>query len=69
MKLTSGLDFEKPIVELEAKINELRNLGSNKKINIEPELKKLEQKLEKMKGEIYSNLTDWQRVQTSCQMP
>lgn len=57
-----GLEFEKPILELESKINELRNLGSNKKINIEPEIKKLEQKLEKMKGDIYSNLTDWQRV-------
>ena len=58
-----GLDFEKPILELEAKIKELKNLGSNKKINIEPEIKKLEQKLEKMKGEVYTNLTDWQKVQ------
>ena len=37
------LDFEKPIVELEEKITELKDLGSNKKINIEPEIKKLEQ--------------------------
>ncbi len=59
----SGLDFEKPILELEAKINELRNFGSTKKINIAPEVKKLEQKLEKMKSDIYSNLTPWQRVQ------
>ncbi len=59
----SILDFEKPIVELEAKVNELRNFGSSKKINLEPEIKKLEQKLEKMKSEIYSKLTDWQRVQ------
>jgi len=59
----SILDFEKPIVELEAKVNELRNFGSSKKINLEPEIKKLEQKLEKMKADIYNNLTDWQRVQ------
>ncbi len=59
----SILDFEKPIIELEAKVNELKNFGSSKKINLDPEIKKLEQKLEKMKTEIYSNLTDWQRVQ------
>ena len=59
----SGLDFEKPILELEAKIKELKNFGSDKKINLVPEIKKLEQKLEKMKKDIYENLTDWQRVQ------
>ena len=57
------LDFEKPILELEAKINELRNFGSTKKVNIGPEIKKLEQKLEKMKEEVYTNLSPWQRVQ------
>ena len=59
----SILDFERPIIELETKVNELRNFGTSKKINLEPEIKKLEQKLEKMKAEIYNNLTDWQRVQ------
>ncbi len=59
----NGLDFERPILELEARINGLKNFGSDKKINLEPEIKKLEQKLEKMKQEIYENLTDWQRVQ------
>jgi len=58
----SMLDFEKPIIELEAKIKELQRFGSDKKISIEPEIKKLQQKLEKMKGEIYNNLTCWQRV-------
>jgi len=59
----NGLDFEKPIVELEAKINELRNFGSDKNINLVPEIKKLEDKLAKMKEEIYKNLTPWQKVQ------
>ncbi len=59
----AGLDFEKPIQELEAKIKELRNFGSDRKVNLEPEIKKLEQKLEKMKSEVYNNLTPWQRVQ------
>ena len=57
------LDFEKPIYELETKITELKNLGSNKKISLEPEIKKLENKLEVMRRDVYSRLTDWQRVQ------
>ena len=57
------LEFEKPIYELEAKIEELKNFGSNKNIMIGPEIKKLEDKLEKMKEKIYNNLSTWQRVQ------
>lgn len=57
------LDFEKPIVELELKIEELRNFGIDKNITLDPEIKKLEEKLEKMKMEIYDRLTVWQRVQ------
>jgi len=59
----SVLDFERPIVELEDKISELRSFGSDKNINIGPEIKKLEQKLEKMKKDVYSSLSAWQRVQ------
>ena len=59
----SILDFERPIFELETKISELKNFGSNKNISLEPEIKKLEQKLEKMKADIYNSLTAWQRVQ------
>jgi len=58
----SVLDFEKPIVELEEKIKELKNFGSDKNISIEPEIKKLQGKLEKMKSDIYNNLSAWQRV-------
>lgn len=57
------LEFEKPIVELETKIEELRNFGSEKKIELTPEIKKLQKKLEKMRSQIYSGLTPWQRVQ------
>ena len=46
------LEFEKPIVELETKIEELKNFGSDKNINLGPEEKKLEQKLDKMKNEL-----------------
>ena len=59
----SGLDFEKPITELETKIAELKNLGKKRKVDLDPEIKKLEQKVAKMKEDIYSKLTDWQRVQ------
>ena len=57
------LVFEKPIYELEAKIEELRNHGDDLKISIEPEIRKLQEKLEKVKTQIYKNLTVWQRVQ------
>ena len=58
-----GLDFERPILELESKIAELKNSSSTKKVNLDAEIKKIEQKIRKMKQEIYANLTDWQRVQ------
>lgn len=57
------LDFEKPIVELELKIQELRHFGEDKNITLAPEINKLEEKLEKMRAEIYDRLTIWQRVQ------
>lgn len=57
------LDFEKPLVELEAKIRELQEFGSKRKINIHAEIEKLSVKLERMRKEIYLNLTPWQRIQ------
>jgi len=59
----TGLDFEKPILELERKIEELKKFSSSEKLNISPEVKKLEEKLEKVKKEIFDNLTSWQKVQ------
>src|SRR5579871_5740066 len=56
------LDFEKPIVDLEYKINDLRQMGS-KRVTLEPEIKRLETKLDKLKSDIYNNMTPWQRVQ------
>jgi acetyl-CoA carboxylase carboxyl transferase subunit alpha len=58
-----GLDFEKPIVELEKKIQELKNFVSTKKIDLSSEITRLEDKLESLRKETYSNLTAWQRVQ------
>lgn len=61
--LMAGLDFEKPIVELEKKIQELRSFTSDKKIDLTSEIKRLEEKLEHLKHDTYANLTAWQRVQ------
>jgi len=58
-----GLDFEKPIIELERKIDELRRLSSDRNMDLSSEIKKLEEKLEKVKKDIYENLTPWQHVQ------
>ena len=58
-----GLDFEKPIIELERKIEELKGFTSHKSIDISGEVKRLEEKLDHIKEDIYDNLTPWQRVQ------
>ena len=59
----AGLEFEKPIVDLEKKIQELKNFVSEKKINLSAEVSRLEDKLEHLKKETYNNLTAWQKVQ------
>lgn len=59
----SGLDFEKPIIELEKKIQELHKFTSDKKIDLSSEVRRLEEKLEHLKKDTYGNLTAWQRVQ------
>ncbi len=57
------LDFEKPVVELESKIKELRDFAATSNLEVAEELGRLEKKADKMRREIYSNLTRWQRVQ------
>jgi len=59
----NGLDFEKPIAELERKIQELRGFISDKKIDLSSEVKRLGEKLEHLKRNTYGNLTAWQKVQ------
>ena len=59
----SGLDFERPIIELERKIDELRSFASEKKVDLSSEIKKLEEKLTGLKKDTYDNLSPWQRVQ------
>src|SRR5690625_3799193 len=54
------LDFEQPIDELEAKIRELRNVGSKADMNLEEEIARLEQKCHERTRTIFSELSDWQ---------
>lgn len=55
------LDFEKPIIELENKIEEMRKYEGH--LDITNEIKTLEEKVIQLKKNIYENLTSWQRVQ------
>ncbi|HOX09532.1 MAG TPA: acetyl-CoA carboxylase carboxyltransferase subunit alpha [Candidatus Omnitrophota bacterium] len=59
----TGLDFEKPILELERKIEELKKFTSSENIDLSSEIKKLEDKLDKVKREVFESLSPWQRVQ------
>jgi len=59
------LDFEQPIAELEAKIEELRNVEFDNKINISDALKQLEERSQALTESIFSDLTDWQISQLS----
>jgi len=57
------LDFEKPIQELEIKIEELKKLSDGGDIDLTQEIKRLNKKLKELKTEIFSNLTPWQKTQ------
>jgi len=57
------LEFEKPIAELERKIEEMKNLAKNSGVDVDKAIKTLEDKLDNLKKEIFQNLTSWQRVQ------
>jgi acetyl-CoA carboxylase carboxyl transferase subunit alpha len=54
------LDFEQPIAELEAKIDELRHLEGNQDFDLLQEISALEQKSRALTESIFKNLTDWQ---------
>ena len=59
------LDFEKPLVELEQKIEELKKQSEDRNIDLGREILGMQGKLESMRGQIYGNLSAWQRVQIS----
>lgn len=59
------LDFEKPIAELENKLAEMIKLADENKVDVTQATRSLEQSIIKLREEIFSNLTPWQRVQLS----
>ena len=58
-----GMDFEKPVIEMEQKIEELKNTSATKHVDFSKEIENLEHKCEKLKKKIFANLTPWQKVQ------
>ena len=59
------LDFEQPIAELEAKIRELRLVGTDNDLNISEEIQNLQDKSTKLTEKIYANLSSWQISQVA----
>lgn len=59
------LDFERPIAELEAKIEELRYVGDDREVNINEEINRLRKRSRELTQSIFSNLTPWQTAQVA----
>jgi acetyl-CoA carboxylase carboxyl transferase subunit alpha len=59
------LDFEQPIAELEAKIEELRMVGQDSDVNLSDEISRLELKSKQLTKDLFSKLTPWQVTQVA----
>lgn len=59
------LEFEKPIVDLENKLREMKELAKGKNIDLSADIHSLEEKIQTLKKETFQTLTRWQRVQLS----
>jgi acetyl-CoA carboxylase carboxyl transferase subunit alpha len=57
------LDFEKPLIELEKEIENLKRFSQGRQIHFDEQIKHLEEKLHRLQKEIFSNLTGWQVTQ------
>ena len=57
------LDFEKPIQELEKKISDMKDFSADESVELSGEIASLEKKLARLRTDIYSKLTRWQKVQ------
>ena len=62
---TPTLDFERPLLELERQIDEMKRVTGDTAVDVSKELAALERKLAELRGEIYRNLTPMQRVQVA----
>lgn len=65
MAATVYLDFEKPIAELEKKIEELHALHGNSDMDLSQEISALEQRVEQERQDIFNNLSRWQKAQVA----
>ncbi len=63
--VTHALEFERPLIELEKKIDELKTLSKSGSVDMGSEIGRLEKKAKKLQQEIFSDLTRWQIVQLS----
>lgn len=59
------LEFEKPIADLEQKLQEMKDLAKGKNMDLSVDIHSLEEKIQALKKETFQNLTRWQRVQLS----
>ena len=59
------LDFEKPIADLEAKLDDMKKIASESDVDVSDAVKSLETKIKNLKKDTFNNLTRWQRVQLS----
>ena len=64
-RVHSFLNFEKPIAELEGKIEELRHLSDGGEISIVEEIERLQTRVDRQLGQTYAKLTPWQKVQVA----
>ena len=61
--MVNELEFEKPLVQLKEKINELKKFTADSDVDLSLEIEKLEQRLAKLEEDIYINIKPWDRVQ------
>ncbi|PLT32302.1 acetyl-CoA carboxylase carboxyl transferase subunit alpha [Bacillus sp. V5-8f] len=59
------LEFERPIIDLRKKIDELREITKDAEVDLSDEIEKLEKRLEKLETDIYENMKPWDRVQVA----
>jgi acetyl-CoA carboxylase carboxyl transferase subunit alpha len=63
--MVTQLEFEKPIAELESKLQDMQQIADENNVDVSDAVKSLEDKIKKLKKDTYTNLTRWQRVQLS----
>ncbi|MGM9924605.1 MAG: acetyl-CoA carboxylase carboxyl transferase subunit alpha [Bacillus sp. (in: firmicutes)] len=61
--MIAELEFERPVMDLRRKINELKKMTKEADVDLSFEIEKLEKRLEKLENEVYANIKPWDRVQ------